>query len=222
MKLKREEKLRAISLRKKGYSLAEIVKDVNVAKSSVSIWVRNVEMSNEARSRFLRKITLGQLMAAEAKRARTKSSIDNYRSNALREIARIKFSKPISRLLCAVVYMCEGRKDYFNGVTFTNSDPKLVSLFLKLFREGYDLDERRFRVCVHLHGYHNPEKQIAFWSKVTKIPRGQFIRPYLKPNTGKRIRTNYQGCASVRYQSNDMVRRLLTVSEAFFQSQGIV
>jgi len=117
--------------------------------------------------------------------------------------------------------MCEGRKNYFNGVAFTNSDPKLVTLFLKLLREGFEIDERKFRVCVHLHGYHNASNQIAFWSRITKIPREQFIKPYLKPNTANRIRQDYQGCVSVRYHSNDLVKMLLAFSESFFKEVGI-
>ena len=41
MKRKAIEKIKAINLRKKGYSLNEIVEKLGVAKSSVSVWVRN-------------------------------------------------------------------------------------------------------------------------------------------------------------------------------------
>jgi hypothetical protein len=67
-----------------------------------------------------------------------------------------------------------------------------------------------------LHGYHDLETQLDFWSKVTNIKRAQFIKPYQKPNSGKRIREGYQGCASLYYHSNDMARQLLMTARAFF------
>lgn len=65
MKLKREEKLKAIALREQGYSLNEIIDRVGVAKSSVSVWVRNIPLTVKAKKRLLTKIKLGQLIAAE-------------------------------------------------------------------------------------------------------------------------------------------------------------
>lgn len=65
MKRKIKEKLKAIKLRGQGFSLNEILKEIDVSKSSVSEWVRNVPLSNSARKRLLTKIKLGQLISAE-------------------------------------------------------------------------------------------------------------------------------------------------------------
>ena len=46
MKQKREEKIEAMRLREKGYSVNEIVEEVGVAKSSISVWVRNVILNS--------------------------------------------------------------------------------------------------------------------------------------------------------------------------------
>jgi hypothetical protein len=71
---------------------------------------------------------------------------------------------------------------------------------------------------MHLHGRHNPKKQLDFWSKITHIDERQFIRPHLKPHTGKQIRKGYQGCVSVYYHNNDTARQLLMTGKAFFDS----
>lgn len=215
MKLKHEEKLRAIALREKGYSLNEIVEAVGVAKSSVSVWVRNIPLTRKARKRLLTKIKLGQLVSAEHKREKTQKLLEIYRKKAVEELGGIKFDKKINRLLCALFYWCEGAKDASHGIYFANSDPSVIKSFLRLFRQGFDVDEKKFRVCLHLHEYHDPQKQLRFWSKTMEIPLSQFIKPYLKPNTGKRIRKNYPGCASVRYASSDMARQILMTASAF-------
>lgn len=171
MRRKIEEKLKAIELRKKGYSLSEIVAKIGVAKSSVSVWVRNVFLSDKARRRLLTKIKLGQLISAENKRQRTQKIIDNYRRQAIREVVRKSLDKIYKKIMCSLLYWCEGSKDYYKGVYFANSDPRLVKTFLQLFRESFDLNEKRFRACVHLHQYHNSMKQLKFWSDITKFPK---------------------------------------------------
>src|SRR3989344_5087334 len=192
MQRKIEEKLRAISLRKQGYSVNEITSKLGIAKSSISVWVRNVELSQRARERLLKKISAGRLYAAE-----------------------IKIDRTLCKILCSLLYWCEGAKNPLSGVSFINSDPNLISTFLYLLRNGFELDESKFRVCVHLHGYHNIKKQIRYWSKITNISEKKFIKPFMKENAGKRIKKNYPGCAALRYHSNDIARQLLMTAEVF-------
>ncbi len=119
-----------------------------------------------------------------------------------------------------MIYWCEGAKSFTRGVQFTNSDPNLVYCFLRLFRSSYELDESKFRVCVHLHEYHNEQVQIDFWSKITRIKKDRFIRPYIKPHTGKRVKKDYPGCVDIRYHSNDMAKRLMSTAQAFLAFMG--
>lgn len=90
-----------------------------------------------------------------------------------------------------------------------------------LIRKCFVLDERKFRPCIHLHSYHSPKKQLDFWSKVTDINKEQFIKPYQKANSGKRIRPNYQGCIRIRYHSCDVARRLMAIAKAFLRYKGV-
>ena len=215
MRRKIEEKLKSVELRKKGYSVNEIVEQIGVAKSSVSLWVRNVPLDDKARNRLLTKIKFGQLISAENKRRRTKQILDDHFGAAIKALKHKKLDKLTIQLVCSLIYHCEGNKDIHYGAGFTNSDPDLIRTFLYLLRFGFDIDEKKLRVCVHLHEYHNLKKQIDFWSKITNIPKKQFIKPYLKPNTGKRIKENYQGCISIRYHDVDISRRLLMIAKAF-------
>lgn len=220
MRRKIKEKLKVIELRKRGYSFSEIVKQVKVAKSSVSEWVRNVPLSDSARKRLLAKIKLGQLISAENKRKQTERILNKYFQEATVEIKGRNLDKITAKIFCSLLYWCEGGKNHFHGVNFTNSDTRLVKTFLFLLRKSFDLNEKRFSVCVHLHKYHNIKSQLSFWSKVTDIPKGQFIKPFIKPNTGKRIREDYPGCVAIRYHSNDLVRKLLTTAKAFLSKYG--
>lgn len=220
MKQKLEERIAAIKLREKGYSVNEIVEKIGVAKSSISMWVRNVPLSGKARTRLLTKIKLGQLVSAENKRKRIQEFIAGYRKEALAELETFSVDRVLGKIICSLLYWCEGAKSSFNGVRFINSDPKLIKTFLQLFRSSFNVDETKIRICLHLHEYHNLRKQIAFWSTVTAVPQNKFIRPFLKQHTGKRIRKDYPGCATIYYHSNAVARQLLATAETFLQKLG--
>lgn len=220
MKQKIKERLRAVKLRERGYSVNEIVSKIDAAKSSVSTWVRNVSLDEPARSRLLTRIKLGQLLSAESKRKKTAAAINAYRESALQEINERDFDRIFKRVVCSLVYWCEGVKSHYHGVSFINSDPRLIATFLSLFRKSFEIDERKFRARIHLHQYHKPKKQLAFWSRITRIPLKQFGKPYLKPNTGKRIRKDYPGCVTIRYYNNDIARQLLATATAFLIKFG--
>lgn len=215
--MKIKERHTAIALRKKGYSLKEIAKKINVAKSSVSMWVRDVKLSSIAEKRLLTKIKLGQFNAARNKKARTAAIENKYLQEATAELKKISIDKNYAKLLCVIMYWCEGTKNVKSGVNFVNSDPKLVKKFLELLRNSFELDEKKFRPCIHLHSYHNPERQLDFWSKITDINRRQFIKPYQKKNSEKRIHKDYQGCIAIKYHSNDLARRLNIMAKAFLE-----
>lgn len=215
--MKIKERHKAIELRKKGYSLKEIANGLGVAKSSVSLWVRNVELSPTAEKRLLTKIKLGQFLAAKNKIAKTKAIEDEYIRKGKNEISKLNINGYYAKLLCASMYWCEGTKNSKAGVGFVNSDPNLVRKFLFLLRNSFEIDETKFRLCIHLHSYHNVSKQLDFWSKITDINKEQFIKPYIKLNTGKRIHRHYEGCIAIKYHSNDLARQLNAIAKAFLE-----
>lgn len=218
MKLKEKDK--AIKLRKEGYSLGEIHKVVGVAKSSVSLWVKDVKLSSVAKKILESKLTKGQKMSIKAHYEITKQKEKVAEGYALDLVSKIKIDKNLAQLVCSLLYACEGSKGVRNTLSFTNSDPKMISLFLKMLRKGFDLEENKFRVCVHLHDYHNEAEQLNFWSKTARIPRELFMRPYKKPHTGVNKKEGYQGCARIDYYDVSLKRKLLAIADQFIEKYG--
>lgn len=212
--MKTKEHYKAIRLRETGHSVKEIAMKVGVAKSTASLWVSDVRLSEDAKQRLLKRIKLGQYVSAERKKTKVKDAENKYLEEARLEV---KTNPHSLKIICAMLFWCEGTKNPKSGLTFTNSDPNLVAKFLSLLRQSFVIHESKFRLCIHIHGYHSPSKQLDFWSRVTDIKKEQFIKPYLKPNTGKRIHEGYQGCVSVRYHSTDLARRLIAIAKAFLE-----
>lgn len=202
--------------------MKEIAIELKVAKSSVSQWVRNIPLSNAAKRRIEMLYTNGQLAAQASHRAATRDKEDIAAKEARDILSRVHDQKEVRQLMCALLYWCEGAKLYNNkgNLSFANSDPDLVAAFLSLFRSSFELDESKFHPCIHIHGYHNEETQLKFWSKVTNIPIGQFIRSFRKQESGKSIRNGYQGCIQVRYYDKLVLRKLLAIAREFLKKPG--
>lgn len=202
---------RAHEMRKQGSSIPEITKKLGIAKSTVSLWVRSVQLPKAIRDRLLDKTAKGarkglQVLAAR----RALRDLENQKeARAIIRSVILKSDKNFWKFCTALIFWCEGSKrSLSSGVIFTNSDPLLVRVFLYALRTGFKLDEERFAPLLHLHEYHNETEQLKFWSTITGIPSSQFTKPYRKPNTKTRIRENYPGCISIRYRSSALARKL--------------
>jgi hypothetical protein len=145
---------------------------------------------------------LGRVNSAKIRRARVERFEKILKTRTEEPIKTTPISKNYQKIICASLFWCEGGKNTKAGIQFTNSDPLLIKAFISLLRSSFKIKEEKFRISLHLHEYHNTERQIKFWSKITNIPANQFIKPYKKPNTKKRIKENYPGCVNLRYYNS--------------------
>lgn len=209
-----ELKNQAISLRKKGFSLKEIAEKLGLAKSTASKWLSPIVLSKEAKLRLQKRKLLGQYKSMLTKQRKRIEREKELNKIAYQTIKTIHFTKPLEKLCCALIWWCEGNKTT-QFVRFTSSDVSLVRIFLKLFRSAFDVDEKKFRILMHLHRYHNEQRQKDFWSKITKIPPNQFNRSFQKPNTGKRTQKDYPGCVAVGYYDSKIAKELASIYNTY-------
>ena len=189
----------ALGLRKKGFSLTEISNHLDISKSTASLWTSREKITKLGKKRIL----LRQIAA----RSKATSTIKKQRKDTLQKILNmtdgtlknIEITNYISKLLCSIFIWTEGGKSAKSRVVFVNSDPKMIGVFLFLFRKSFPVKETKLRSLVHIHEYHNKAEILDFWSKITKIPLNQFTKSYLKPHTKKRIREGYKGSVRISY-----------------------
>jgi len=210
-------KTKARLLRVQGRSILEIAATTGLAKSTVSLWVRDVPLPVEIRELLKGKSQKGAMEGLRVLAAMRQYRRNEYLKEAKRDLPDSgDMTSAQWRLHAALLFWCEGSKDASNLV-FTNSDPSLMATFLRSLRLGFGIDERKLKALVHLHEYHDPEMQIVFWSNITGIPRDRFNKSYLKPHTGKRKREGYQGCLSLRYGDAALAQKLSALYHAFAQ-----
>lgn len=210
----KEAKSKLTQLRQKGFSLSEISKELNISKSTASLWARNIPLSSSALRRINQREIIGRINAGKARRSINEKQMDFFQREAFRSLKEINYSNTLIKLLCSLIWWCEGNKNE-SFVRFTNSDKSLIKIFLMLLRQGFNLDEKKFRALAHVHSYHNELTQRKYWSNVTEIPLNQFQKSYQKLNSGKRKKPNYEGCLAIMYYDAKIAKELEAIYNAF-------
>lgn len=215
-------KEKAIILRKQGSSLREISEVLKVSKSTASLWLRDVRLSSLALKILEEKKTNGRKKGNDRQKEKSLRKEKDIRVLVMQYLDATSFYQEQAKGLCALLYGCEGAKNDTRAA-FTNSDPGLIRFFLILFRKAFPVDERKFRVQMHLHEYHDEKRQLKFWSDVTDISEKQFSKTFQKKNGKRNVREGYRGCISVRYNSADVQKELISIyREILKRGQGLL
>ncbi len=221
-RLPSKTKERAFNLRAKGYSITEIANKLSIAKSTSSVWLRDVKLNKNALKRLEKKELLSYYETSLRWKKKGLENKKKYDSLALGIINNIKKDPDHSKVYCSLLYWCEGGKTSDSYLIFTNSDPDLIQTFLNLLRRSFNIREDKFRILMHLHKYHNEEQQKVFWSKLTRISKDLFQKTYQKSNTGKRVKEGYQGCISLRYYDAKVAKEISSIYKNFSKYGGLV
>jgi hypothetical protein len=206
MKLK--EKLKAVALRKSGKSYNDILKQVSVSKSTLSLWLREIELTSQQRDRLLTGIKKSQYASAQAKKQRRLNLIEQIVRESKKEAYLfIENSLFLSGLM---LYWAEGDKsEKREGVKFSNSDPEMIKLIMRWFRENCKVPEEKFRIGLHIHTLHCRRDIEEYWSKITGIPLSQFYKTQVKKTSlGQRKNKLYNGTCSVAIGNKNLFRKI--------------
>lgn len=206
MKLK--AKLHAIQLRKQGKTYGEILKKISVSKSTLSLWLRDVELTKRQKNLLLRGRQKSRYMGAKAKQKCRLEKTAKIIEESKNECKKL-FKNPLF-LTGLMLYWAEGDKsDTTEHVKFSNSDPILIQLMMKWFRNICKVPEKKFRIILHVHALHCRPDIEKYWSKITRASLTQFYKTQIKP-TSLRHRRNplYNGTCAISIQNKNLFRKI--------------
>jgi transcriptional regulator with XRE-family HTH domain len=205
-----DKQQRARELRARSWTLQEIATELCVAKSTVSLWVRDVDFTPKPRQRSLRDYRTSKLAL------RKKAEIDQLRAEGRQRIAQL--SEREFLIAGVALYAGEGAKRD-GTLRFANSDPRMVFFFVTWLRHFFDVDESRLRLRQYLHAGLDIDAANAFWSELTGIPSTQFHTPYRAvPDASIRTTKHLMGCPSVTYSCSRTHRAIMGLVEALLSS----
>jgi transposase-like protein len=205
--VKTEERLEARRLRcEEGLSMKEIARVVGVSLSSVSLWVRDIDL--DAVQRASLRCRAAQLRGeATAKRARA------VRRDAQEHGRRRARHGDALHIAGCMLYWAEGDKQR-NSVRLSNSDPDLLRLFVTFLRRCYDAEVGRIAVTCYLFADHlERQREVeAFWLRTLGLPksclRKSIVNVYSKHSQKKRCNKLPYGTCKVAYSDSRVMQSI--------------
>lgn len=196
----RSDKRAATKLRLQGATYAEISKQLQIPKSTLSSWLKNLVLSEAARSRITTKYTQGYKKGL-LKKAQLQTHLARKRqvqvvAAASKSIHRL--TKEGLLLVGAALYWGEGYKKLrkVNGkiktvhpVSLSNADPVLIKAFVKFLVEVCEVPKSKIKAGIRMYQHQNELELQRFWMAVTTLPKSQFTKSYIgisKSSLGKR------------------------------------
>ncbi|MDD4531023.1 MAG: helix-turn-helix domain containing protein [Candidatus Gracilibacteria bacterium] len=191
----RQEKSIAIKLRKQGKSYSQISGELNVPKSTLSVWLKDVKISLEAKNKIQERIKSTSLEKL-IERNKNRPKIIEIQHNKLREAAKIESKKYLKDPLFIAglsLYWGEGYKRGAEGskwksIDFTNSDSEMIQVMVKFFVKFFKITPKEMRAQIMLHDSSKTTITINYWSKITGIPAENFIKTCHSISSASKLR----------------------------------
>lgn len=177
------ERNTARALRKKGMSMNEIIEKTGYSKSSVSDWTGDIVLTKQQRGRLSQK---GRSLESIERRRKSRLFNELKKRQVITNKAKEDFSDLSQRdlkIIGSMIYWGEGGKTNHNIARISNSDPIIIKVIMKYFREVCGVPNSKFRASVHTFTHANLEKTIRYWVKVSGIPKEHFYKPYIKQSS---------------------------------------
>lgn len=176
---KSDEREKARALRKQGKSVKEIATEIGVSRSSVSLWVRDIELTTEQFQALEdRQRQYGDKhKGSKAVKVKYKEIRLQYQEEG-RQKAR---EKDLLHSQGCMLYWAEGNKDR-SMIRFANSDPDMLILFCKFLRESLLIEESKMLAVVHcyLNNGLTQEEIENYWCSTLQISKTQLRKTQLK------------------------------------------
>ncbi len=228
---KEKLKQKAIKLRKQGKTYSEILTEVSVAKSTLSLWLKEVGLSISQKQRITEKRKQAQRRGADAQRNKRIKKQNFLIQKAQSEIGSI--SNRELWLLGIALYWAEGSKEkethYGSRASFSNSDPRMIALFIKWLRQCIKIPTEDIFADLYIHESHKDkiDEVLKKWSSILKLPLSFFKHTYLKKNKINTKRKNtgalYIGLLRVNIKaSSDLNRKITGWIKGITEYWGIV
>jgi transposase-like protein len=210
--MKTRERELARALRKnEGRSIREIAAFVGVSRSSVSLWVRDIELTDDQHAALFARNPAynGQRVGAQAKVAKYRAIREQHQRDG-RPLARN--GDPLFAAGC-MLYWAEGSKRR-NSAMMSNSDPELLRFFVRFLRRYFGVPDEQFSVYCNLFADHLPRQREVeqFWLDTLDLPqscmRKSVVNVYSKYSQKKRRNMLPYGTCRVAVHRSHVVQAI--------------
>jgi len=213
-------KEKAVSLRKRGFSIRDIESRLLIPRSTLSGWFCNIKLTNNQKKN-LEKNRNNSLIEARKKAVlwhnfEKQKRIKKAEFEAENVFNEINFNdKNIIELALSMLYLGEGFKKS-NNTGLGNSDPQILKFFISAIEKCFNFDRGNIRCELHLRADQKAEEIKGYWSKELNIPLKNFTSVSFDNRTvGKKTFDYYKGVCVLRIGKTQIQRRLVFLCKKF-------
>ncbi len=208
----------ARSLRRQGHTFVEIQKRLGICipKPTLVHWFKSIKLTSAQKAKIVSK-NLQHLYTARARSVEARSERKSEYLAKLEQkhlpLASLLVEPSVAHIMLGCLYLAEGSKNSSGKLTFGNSDPRIIALYLKLLRASYILDESKFRCTLQARADQDIASLENFWHKLTGIPRKQFYKARIDPRSiGKAtLKRDYKGVCRIDYFSAELFNEITSI-----------
>jgi hypothetical protein len=225
---KEEEKKEAIRLRKIGKTYAQILSVIPVAKSTLSLWFREVGFSKRQKQLFTENKKRSAIRGGQTKKNDRINRVKRIVSHSKKDIVTLSDKELF--LIGVALYWSEGAKEKEykpgSGVDFINMDKRMVWVFLYWLQKVCKVSKDMIVFELYLHESHTKRVQEVqkYWSHATQFPLDAFRTVRFKKQTATKTRRkntseSYYGALRIRVlQSSELVRKIAGWTEEIIEN----
>lgn len=212
------EKKEAVRLRKEGKTYSEILSQIHVAKSTLSIWLGEAGLAKPQKQRITELRMISQKKGALKRKTNRIESSANIFEKAESEVGAI--SDRDLWLIGTMLYWAEGTKqkdwNVSQSLQFTNSDPVMIKVFLLWLRNSLKIEDSELIISLAIHENNKNRlgTVINHWKGITGMKDPFSDRVYFKRHKDKGYRRNlgekYYGTVRVTVKRSTDLNRKVT------------
>ena len=176
----------AVSLRKSGRTYGEIIEALKVPKSTACSWLKGVKLPaslkkqilERSREKWRKNIIAYNKVYGKIRSQKAAEIREGYAREAYEEIKKI--SEGELKLIGASLFWAEGNKKNRNALCFSNSDPAIIKVMMKFFRNICRIPDEKIKPKTHIYPGIDYPKTLEFWSKTTGLSQNSFYPPQIQ------------------------------------------
>ncbi len=189
-----EIKIKARELRRTGVSILEISRQLSIAKSTVSLWCRDIFLTEDQKETLLKNKSWagsrGRLLGAEANRQKRENTIEQSKAWAGSLLGAMNQRDLL--ITGVALYWAEGSKTDRRFI-FVNSDPAMILVMYQWLKDIFGIQKETFMPRISINEIHKPriQKVLEFWSNLLELPVEQFGKPWFIKAKVNKVYDNY-------------------------------
>jgi len=199
--LDNEKVLRIKNLRSLGYSLPEISRELEVPKTTVFRYIKDVQILPE----FIK------LWEAKRSGSRHRKILKEERAFSYGQRIVGNLSSKEKMLFACALYWGEGSKKDFG---LSNTDPELIRSFMSVLRNVFNIQDDRLRISIRIYEDMDRDRCLNFWSQISGIEKEKFLNVDVLYGK-KKGKLEYGMCRVRVLKGGDLLKQIKGINKAF-------